>query len=110
MFGIAPVTVITFAVVLTSQLVGVALLPKTQGYTHVGYSLAQLSMFAVSFAAMARLIRSGVDLGILIPLLSTAMPLASVGIGILLYGESASPGRVALLVVACVLVGIAAKH
>jgi multidrug transporter EmrE-like cation transporter len=109
-FGIAPQTIGTFLVILASQLIGVALLPKTQGYTHVGYSLAQLSMFAISFAAMARLVRSGVDLGILIPLLSTAMPLASVGIGIVAYGESASPGRVALLAAACVLVGFASKH
>jgi multidrug transporter EmrE-like cation transporter len=108
--GISAKAMVTFTLVLVSQIIGVALLPKTQGYTHIGWSLPQLSMFAISFAAMARLIRNGVDLGILIPLLSTVMPLASVAIGILAYGESASPKRVAMLAVACLLVGLAAKH
>jgi multidrug transporter EmrE-like cation transporter len=110
MLGISAKAIAIFAVILVSQIIGVALLPKTQGYTHIGWSLAQLSMFAISFAAMARLIRSGVDLGILIPLLSTVMPLASMGVGILAYGESASPKRLAMLTVACLLVGLAAKH
>ena len=41
---------------------------------------------------------------------NSVMPLASVAIGILAYGESASPKRVAMLAVACLLVGLAAKH
>jgi multidrug transporter EmrE-like cation transporter len=110
MAGISAEALITFFVILTSQLVGVALLPKTDGYTNIGYSLAQLAMFGISFAAMARLIKHGVHLGILIPLLSTAMPLASVLIGIFLYKEAASLPRVAMLVVACVLVGLASRH
>lgn len=99
-----------FIVVLVSQLIGVGLLPKTNGYTHPGYSIAQLTLFAISFAAMARLLKSGAQLGILIPLLSTAMPLASVMIGIAFYHESASWPRVAMLVAAVVLVGFASRH
>jgi multidrug transporter EmrE-like cation transporter len=109
-FGISGSAIATFAVVLVCQVIGVSLLPKTQGYTHLGYSRAQLSMFAISFALMARMIRSGVQLGILIPILSTAMPLASVVIGVILYHESPSLPRVAMLLVACLLIGLAARH
>jgi multidrug transporter EmrE-like cation transporter len=110
MLGVSVEAFVTFVIILASQLVGVALLPKTNGYTNIGFSLAQLAMFAISFAAMARLIKNGAQLGILIPLLSTAMPLASVLIGILFFREAASPPRVAMLVIACVLVGLASRH
>jgi multidrug transporter EmrE-like cation transporter len=110
MAGIPLSAIGLFAVVVVNQLVGVGLLPKTNGYTNIGYSLAQLGMFAISFAAMSRLLKSGVQLGILIPLLSTAMPLASVVIGIAFYHESASWPRVAMLLAAVVLVGFAARH
>ncbi len=110
MLGISVEAFVTFLVILASQLVGVALLPKTDGYTNIGFTLAQISMFAISFAAMARLIKHGVHLGILIPLLSTAMPLASVAIGIVLFHETASWPRVTMLVAACILVGFASRH
>jgi EamA domain-containing membrane protein RarD len=38
------------------------------------------------------------------------MPLASVLIGILFFKETASLPRVAMLIVACVLVGLASRH
>ena len=110
MLGISARAIVTFAIVMITQIVGVGLLPRTQGYTHIGWSLAQLSIFAISFAGMSRLLRDGATLGILIPLLATTMPLASVAIGILAYGESASLKRIAMLAVACVLVGLAAKN
>jgi small multidrug resistance pump len=99
-----------FLTVLVSQLIGVALLPKTDGYTNVGYSVLQLAMFGISFAAMSRLLRGGVQLGILIPILSVAMPLASVLIGITFYHESASLPRVGMLLAACVLIFFASRH
>jgi len=110
MLGVSVEALVSFVIILATQLVGVALLPKTNGYTNIGVSLAQIAMFAISFAAMARLIKSGVQLGILIPLLSTTMPLASVLIGILFFGETVSLPRIAMLVMACVLVGLASRH
>jgi multidrug transporter EmrE-like cation transporter len=110
MLGVSVEALVSFVIILATQLVGVALLPKTNGYTNIGFSAAQIAMFAISFAVMARLIKNGVHLGILIPLLSTAMPLASVLIGILFFKETASLPRVAMLIVACVLVGLASRH
>ena len=110
MTGVTPYSISVFALVMLCQLVGVALLPKTEGYTNIGYSVAQLACFGVSFALMARLLRSGAQLGILIPILSTAMPLASVLIGIAFYRESPSPLRVSMLLSACALIGLASRH
>jgi small multidrug resistance pump len=110
MLGISVGAFVTFLIIVASQLVGIALLPKTDGYTNIGFTLAQISMFAISFASMARLIKHGVPLGILVPLLATAMPLASVVIGIVFYKETASLPRVTMLVVAGVLVGLASRH
>jgi hypothetical protein len=44
---------------------------------------------------------------VLIPLLATIVPLSSIAIGVLLYGESASWARIGTLVAACVLIGVA---
>jgi multidrug transporter EmrE-like cation transporter len=110
MFGVSAEAFVSFLIIVVSQMVGVALLPKTDGYTNIGFSLAQLACFALSFAVMARLIKNGVHLGILIPLLSTAMPLASVVVGIVFYKETASLPRVTMLLAALVLVGFAARH
>jgi multidrug transporter EmrE-like cation transporter len=110
MLGVSVEALVSFVIILAAQLVGVALLPKTNGYTNIGFSLVQITMFAISFAVMARLIKKGVHLGILIPVLSTAMPLASVLIGILFFKETASFPRVAMLTAACVLIGLASRH
>jgi multidrug transporter EmrE-like cation transporter len=107
--AISSEAVITFIVVLASQLVGLGLLPKTQGYTNLGYSLASLAAYTVSFVAMARLIRSGTGLAILIPALAATIPLVSVAIGVLAYGESASLPKVGILLAACALIGVASR-
>jgi multidrug transporter EmrE-like cation transporter len=110
MAAISTHSLVLFFIVLVGQLIGVALLPKTDGYTNIGFSVLQLAMFGISFAAMSRLLRGGVPLGILIPILSGAMPLASVLISITFYHESASLPRVAMLLAACVLIFFAGRH
>jgi small multidrug resistance pump len=108
--AISAQTIVTFAAVVVSQLIAVSLLPKTEGYTRIGYSLASLALFAFSFAAMARLIKNGTALGILLPALSATIPLVTVVIGIVLYGESASVPKIVLLVIACGLIGVASRY
>jgi hypothetical protein len=68
-----------------------------------------LAAYTISFVAMARMIRSGTGLAILIPALATTIPLLSIAIGILLYGEPASIPKVAILLVACALIGVASR-
>ena len=107
--AISSETLITFVVILASQLIGLGLLPKTQGYTNVAYSLASLGAYVISFVAMARMIRSGTGLAILIPALAATIPLVSVGIGVIIYGESASIPKIAILLMACILIGVASR-
>jgi multidrug transporter EmrE-like cation transporter len=109
-FGFSWNVIVTFLVIVVCQLIGAGFLPKTEGFTKIGYTLVSLSMFAIASAAMARLIRSGIELGILIPALSATVPMFTIGIGILLYGESASVPRVSMLIVACLLVGLASRY
>jgi hypothetical protein len=47
------------------------------------------------------------NLGLLIPAMSALVPLASIVVGVLVYHESTSVPRIALLVVACGLIGFA---
>jgi multidrug transporter EmrE-like cation transporter len=106
---ITPTLAATFVALIVLQLVALTLLPRTQGFTNPGITAVMLTFLGVSYWLLARMIRSGANLGILIPLMSTIIPLATIAIGVLLYGESASGIRIGLLVCACVLVGIASR-
>jgi multidrug transporter EmrE-like cation transporter len=110
MTTITPNLVLTFIGLLICQLIGLTLLPRTQGFTNPGISALMLALFAVSYWLLARMIRSGANLGILIPLMSTIIPLATIAIGVVLYGESASGVRIALLICACALIGVASRY
>ena len=110
MIGLTPSAILTFIVIVVAQSVGISLLPKTQGFTNIGFAIATVAMFTVSLVAMARLIQSGTNLGILIPLMASIIPLVSAVVGMTIYGESASPVRIALLVLACVFIGAASKY
>lgn len=107
MSGLSPVAIGLFVFVVVIQLFAVATLPRTEGFTNLPWTAACLGAYGVSYWAMASIIRSGMPLGILIPLLSAVIPLCAIAIGVLLHGESASPSKLALLGFACVLVGLA---
>jgi multidrug transporter EmrE-like cation transporter len=109
MSGITPGLVSNLVGMVFLQLVGVALLPRTQGFTQLGPTIAVLTVFALSYWILARIVHSGASLGILIPLLATIMPLATVAIGVVMYGESASVVKIGLLATACTLIGIASR-
>jgi multidrug transporter EmrE-like cation transporter len=98
-----------FLALVAIQVTGVVLLPRTEGFTRSGTTVLVLAIFGVSYWLMARLIHSGANLGILIPFMGAAIPLATVVFGILVYGEGASFARVALLVFACISVGVASR-
>jgi hypothetical protein len=57
---------------------------------------------------VARLYNGGAKLGIMMPLLAAVIPIGIIAIGVFMYGEKASPAKVALLVAACGLIGAAA--
>lgn len=79
-------------------------MPQTDGYTNIWPTLATIFAFNINVWMMAKIIHSGVQLGILVPLLTAVIPLGTITIGIIYYGESADPLKIGLLFIACGLV------
>ena len=102
-------TLIPFFTALALQLAAIALLPRTKGFTAPLQTVTCLAVFALSLWTIARIAQRGVSLGILIPLLNAAVPMGAVLIGGVLYGESVPLLKIAMLVVACTLIGLAAR-
>lgn len=90
------------------QLLAMVLLPRTRGFTVPLPTLGCAALFVCGIWMIARMYQSGAKLGIMSPLLAAVIPLGVIAIGILIYHESSSPLRVALLVGACALIGVAA--
>lgn len=90
-----------------AQIVGIFLLPLTRGFTNplptIGASLAML----LGFGLMARIAHSGVNLSFIVPILAATVPLGSILISILVYGEAASLTKISVLTVSCILIGLA---
>jgi multidrug transporter EmrE-like cation transporter len=101
--------IITFTISMAAQLLGMAMLPLTQGLTRPVPTLICALGFLVGIGLMARLVNGGVNLSVLIPLMSTVTPLASIAMGLLLFGDTASVPKLVVLLAACGLVGFASK-
>lgn len=102
-------TVLTFLISIVFQVTAVLLLPSTRGFTNPLTSVLCVASFGVALWMLARIIHSGVDLGLLIPISAAAVPLATVIAGILIFREPSSAMRVLLLLAACGLVGVAGR-
>ena len=87
----------------------IAVLPRTDGFTKLGPTILCVCAFIMTTWSLAKLIQSGLQLSILMPVAAAVVPLAAIGVGVLTYGESASLSKIGLLIVACVLVRIAAR-
>jgi multidrug transporter EmrE-like cation transporter len=98
-----------FCATLVGQLCAIALLPRTRGFVAPLPTMACVAAFVFSIWMISRLAHEGTSLGILIPLLNAIIPLGTVAIGVLGFGESASLSRIAMLLVACVLIGVASR-
>lgn len=107
MAGFTPTVLLMFFGSIGFQVLGISLLPITKGFTQPLPSFFAASGFALGIFLLARVANTGVNLSTLIPLMSTLIPLCSVGIGVLVYGESASLLQIAMLVFACGLIGTA---
>ena len=107
MRGISLSTGVLFAAAVIAQVISVAVLPRTLGFGNLPYTLACLIAFDLSLWMCARLSQGGVNLGLLIPAMSALVPLASIAVGIVVYHEPALVPRIALLIVACGLIGVA---
>jgi multidrug transporter EmrE-like cation transporter len=105
----APRVVAMFSASIALQFLSVGILPRTNGFTNPYTTVAFLAAMTISFFLIARLIYSGASLGILVPLISALTPFGAVVIGTAIYGEPASFPRLALLTVACGLIGFASR-
>ena len=99
--------VFMFAVSIVFQVFGIAMLPLTKGLTQPMPTLGLAVGFLVGIGLMARLIHSGVSLSMLIPIMAATVPLASIVLGVVVYGEVASLAKITMLVTACGLIGFA---
>lgn len=99
--------VMLFGLGAAGQVGGSLLLGRTLGFTQVSWSIACIAVYAVSFWALATLIREGGPLSLIMPLLAAVVPLIVSLVAIVAMGESASYLRMGLLVFACVTIGVA---
>jgi len=99
--------VFAFLYATATQILGVSLLVKARGFTHLGYTLASIAVLVSSFFALSWLLANGAKLNILLPILAATVPLGSIMVGAILFGEPVSWSKLAMLVAACVLIGLA---
>lgn len=100
-------SILLFFVSIVFQVTALLLLPLSRGFTVLIPTAGCLALFAVGIGLLARLAHSGIELGTLIPLSSASVPLATMALAVVFYGESASPLKIVLLLAACALIGIA---
>lgn len=98
-----------FGLIVVCNLSAIGILPKTEGFTKVSITITCILLVVINSWALSRVIYNGIDLSLLIPIMSAVLPLGAIVIGVLLYGESASIMKVGTLVTACCLIGIASK-
>ncbi len=109
MSALSPSVIGTYIVSIVLQIAALSLLPLTHGFSRPLPTVGLIILFVVGIGLMARITAAGVPLSILIPVSSAIVPLVLVAIGVMFYGEGTSLLRVALLLVACVLIGVASR-
>ncbi|SCW78079.1 Multidrug transporter EmrE [Sphingobium faniae] len=105
--GLSARAILLFIGLIATQIAAVSMLPKTDGFASLRWTGACLGTYALSFWIMSTIIREGQPLGLLVPLMSAVIPIATIIVGTLVYHEPASMLRIGLLVAACILVSVA---
>lgn len=104
---LSPTLIGTFFVSIALQVAALSLLPITQGFSRPLPTIALIVLFVAGIGLLARIIATGVPLSILLPMSAAVVPLGVVAVAVTFYGEPASLLRVALLMAACGLIGVA---
>lgn len=99
--------IILFTVATLFSLGATSLWPMTKGFTNPMPTILSLLMQVICLILMNRIVYSGVELSFLIPLNGAFSPLVMIFVGVFLYKEKASVGKIALLIGSCVLIGCA---
>lgn len=105
--GLTVGNIALFVFMVVTQILAVSLLPRTAGFTSLQWTAACLGVYAISLGSLARILHMGVPLGLMIPIMSALIPLATIAIGVMVYGEAAPPLRILLLCGACGLIAVA---
>ncbi|WP_221794505.1 hypothetical protein [Aquisediminimonas sediminicola] len=105
--GISVKVIAFFIFIVITQIAGSSMLAKTDGFRVPVWTAACLVTYFFSFWAMADVIRQGVPLSLLIPLMAAIVPLVVISIGVFVFGEAASFTKIAVLSAACIAVGLA---
>ena len=105
----SPLIILGFAVSIVGQFIALALVPATRGFTAIVPTLICVVCFVGSLAVSARLVHSGVELSLLTPIVTVALQIFILIVGIAIYHEAASPAKIGLLVCAALMIGVATR-
>jgi multidrug transporter EmrE-like cation transporter len=98
-----------FLFITLTQILAISLIPRTAAFTDPYWTIACLSVYLVSLWTLSYMIHTGMQLSLLIPILSAIVPLATIAIGVIFYKEAASLYKVVLLCAACGMIGVASS-
>lgn len=96
-----------FLIGAAGQVGGSLLLGRTDAFRHLGWSVVCLSVYMISFWALATLIREGGPLSLILPALAATVPIVTIIFAVFVMGEAASWQRLGLLLFACLVIGSA---
>ncbi len=105
--GISGKTILLFAAIIATQIIGGIFLPRTNAFRHVGWTVLCVGTYIISFWCMSVSISRGLPLSMLMPILAATVPLALVIVGVVIYREPASLQKIAVLGAACIAIGFA---
>ncbi|MFD2579959.1 hypothetical protein ACFSTD_18190 [Novosphingobium colocasiae] len=107
MFNLSAGTIVLFLGAAIFQAVGVSVLPLTQGMTKPVPIVVTFVCYAVGIWCMGKLIASGIDLGVMVPIITLMVIGGAIVIGIFAYGETPSMMKLGLLAGATLLLTFA---
>jgi quaternary ammonium compound-resistance protein SugE len=94
--------------VAITQVAGSSMLAKSDGFHDPVWTGASLATYLLSFYVLALVIRDGMALSLVMPVLAAIVPLATIAVAVIVLKEQASVLRLGLLSTACLLIGAAA--
>ncbi len=107
MAAITPAIAGMVALSVLAQILALSMLPASNGLTAPLPTLGMALGFAVGIGIMARIAYAGINLGLLVPIMSALVPLGAIAVSVLVFKEPASTAKIGMLLAACGLIGAA---
>ncbi len=104
---ISPLSIMLLLISTALQIFAIYMIPLTRGLTAPLPAIVWGLALIVSSALVVRVVNAGVNLSLIVPMMSAVVPLGGIAVAIFIYGEPASFLKVGALVAACALVGAA---